>query len=253
MSSRILGGNLLASATITSSGADASYPAANMVDGRTNRQAGFLTGATRQVVFDLGIAQEVNALGIAKHNLGTMGATIDIETSDDNSTYYSLFSEEITSDDVQYFEAGTSHTRQYIRVSISGHGGTAYISDLTIAKYISTTTGQPVGFVDPVDAFNDQITSNVTRGNELAGISITARPKQFKINARNIPAAGFDAFAALVYSVVTAGPFYFKWAVMAEDGYDGRPAFCWLRDKMPDTKWDGAASKGMIIDVMGFT
>ncbi len=253
MSSRILGANLLAAATITSSGAASSYPATNMIDGRTNRQAGFLTGATRQVVFDLGTATEINAMGIAKHNLGTIGATIDVETSSDNSTYYSIFSEEITSDNVLYFETATSHTRRYVRVSISGHGGTAFISDLTIGKYISTGTGQPVGFVDPVDAFNDQITSNVTRGNELAGISISAKPKQFKINARNIPASSFDAFAALVYAVVTSGPFYFKWAILAEDGYDGRPAFCWLRDKMPDSKWDGACSKGMTIDVIGFT
>lgn len=253
MSSRILGSNLLSDATIVSSDADAAYPATNMVDGRTNRQAGFLTGATRQVVFDFGADTEINGCGIAKHNLGSVGATIDIETSDDNATYYSLFAEEITSDDVQYFEAASSHNRRYLRVTISGHGGTAYISNLTIGLVINTLTGQPVGFVDPIDAHNDQITSNITRGNELAGISIISRPKQFKISARNIPASTFDDIAARIYEVVRSGPFYFKWAVTAEDGYDGRPAFCWIRDKMPDTKWDGPASKGMTIDVMGFT
>lgn len=252
--SHILGSNFLSGATILSSGADASYPAANMVDGRTNTQAGFLAGATRVVVFDLGIAKESDAIGIAKHNLGTVGATVFIETSPDNSNWWSRFTLAFTNDAVRWARQTPSQTHRYVRVSISGHSGTAYISDLTFGKNIETTTGQPIGYVAPYDGFKTQVISNVTRGNELAGLTLVSRPKEFKIHIEKVAREDFDAFADLIYSAVTDGPFYFKWATLtsSDGGIDGKSAFCWLKT-MPQAKYDGTTTRGIVIDCMGFT
>lgn len=249
MSSRILGNNYLRSATITVSGADAAYPASNMVDGRTNTQAAFLTGATRDVIFDLGSSREINAFGCAKHNLADVGANITVQTSTDASTWNTRFLEIPLTNRV-FMLWTTSVTHRYVRVRISGHTGTAYISDVTVGKVVDTADGQPVGFVEPLYAYTDEVRSNITRGNELAGITIVSKPREFKINVSNT-----DYSSPIIDNIVTAvttGPFYFQWANGTEDGIHGRAAFCWLKNRMFQTRFDTIRTRAATIDCMGF-
>lgn len=252
MSGRILGNNYLKGATILSSNAESGYPAANMVDGRTNRQAAFAVNASpRVVVFDMLSAFNCSAVGVAKHNLASVGASLLVEVSADNSTYSTLIDEAISSDGVLYFEPETSRTGRYVRVSVSGHDDTAYISDITVGDSVSILCGQPVGFVSPYWGYKDQILSNITRGNELAGITVINKPREFKISLSKIAIADEQVF----YDVETAtksGPFYFKWAVLDEDGIDGEAAFCWLKNSFFSTRFDSFVTRGATIDCMGF-
>lgn len=259
MASRILANGFYLNAAIVTDETLSGFPASNLIAGRTNRQAGFEVGAARNVVFDLGADTTLTGitfgLGIAKHNLGTVAASVIIGVSDDNvpANFNTEQTFAITSDDVQYKEFSISGSWRYIRVRISGHTGNAYVSNLSFNVPLIFPGGQPVGFVDPVEGFKDEIRSNVTRGNELAGLSVISRPKEFRISSNKVNTGDFDTFAASLYDIVAAGPFYFKWATTAEDGIDSRPAFCWLKDKMPATRFDTATTKSMSFDCMGFT
>lgn len=252
MSGRILGNNYLKGATVLSSNAQSSYPAANMVDGRTNRQAAFsVNESPRVVVFDMLSSFAVDAVGIAKHNLGSVGASLLVEVSADNSTYTTLIDEAITSDSVLYFEAAAAITGRYVRISVSGHDETAYISDITVGKYIDTTTGQPVGYIPPSRSWNDQIMSNITRGNELAGITIIPKPLEFKINIQKINSESGSIFPD-INSVIRSGPFYFLWANSEEDNISASAVFCWAKSSFK-VRYDSYTTLGAVIDCMGFT
>lgn len=252
MSGRILGNNYLKGATVLSSNAQSSYPAANMVDGRTNRQAAFSVNASpRVVVFDMLSSFAVDAVGIAKHNLGSVGASLLVEVSADNSTYTTLIYEAITSDSVLYFEAAAAITGRYVRVSVSGHDETAYISDITVGAFVSVISGQPVGFVSPYWGYKDEVRSNITRGNELAGITVINKPREFRISISKVALAD-EAVFYNVEAATRAGPFYFKWATLDEDGIDGEAAFCWLKNSFFSTRFDSFVTRGATIDCMGF-
>ena len=62
-------GNLLTSATITATNEDADYPTENLVDAELARPFLFTTGASNQIVIDLGSNQSINTLLIGAHNL----------------------------------------------------------------------------------------------------------------------------------------------------------------------------------------
>jgi hypothetical protein len=257
MASRILPIGLYNGATVLSETTLSGFPASNMLNGKTNYQAGFEVGADRSVVFDMGESINLTgvslAVGIAKHNLFTVTASIVLAGSADNVSYTTISTLTPASDGVQYWPVTISASYRYIRITVTGHGGNAYIANFSFGTPVVFPSGQPSGFVDPTQGFRDDVRSNVTRGNELAGLTIISRPKEFKISANKVPFADFDTFADQLFSAVSAGPFYFKWANTTEDGIDAAPAFAWLKDKMPASRWDGILSKSLNFDCMGFS
>lgn len=252
MAGSILGASLLASASIVSSDALSGYPATNWSDNRTTTQTGFATGATRRVVYDFGAAQTFSAVGIAKANVHTASADLVVEGSANGSTWTEVFSKSYSSifDQVIY-EEFTPVNYRYVRLSFSGHTGTLYISDLTLGAHLKIK-GQPSGWTEPKNAHKDQIVSNVTRGNELAGLSFYSYPKEFKIHIANLTISESDALAWPLGIAVLSGPFYFKWANASEDGIDGAPAFCWLKNQLPQSPWSSLNRIDITIDCMGF-
>lgn len=257
MASRIMGGTLSRAATVVSSGALSTHPAGQMLDGRTSTQAGFAIGAAREVVLDLLNEKSINAFAIAKHNLDSVAATIAVYSGTSSTGPWTLqgsivFTSAISTSAHHCDFVSTVSTR-YIKVAISGHVGTAYISDFTVGEWINTTTGQPVGFITPYWAQTGRVTSNVTRGNELAGLTIESGPREFKIYIQRVEYfGGLEPIAQSIYNAITTGPFYFLWAT-AEDGFpDAALSFCWLKSSVPQIKWDGFTTTGLTIDCQGF-
>lgn len=257
MASRILPVGIYNGASVLSEATLSGFPASNMLTGKTNYQTGFEVGADRTVVFDMGEDVDFDgvplAIGIAKHNLFSVGASVVFAASADNSTYSTIATITPSSDGVQYVPVTISSEYRYIRATVTGHGGTAYIANFSFGQTVEFPGGQPSGFVDPTQGFKDDVRSNITRGNELAGLTIISRPKEFKVSANKVPFSEFDSFASALFTVVSSGPFYFKWANTEEDGIDAAPAFAWLKDKMPASRWDGTLSKSVTFDCMGFT
>lgn len=257
MSSRILGASWLKSATITAEDTMTGYEAYKMSDGRTSSQAGFAVGASRVVTYEyasgLDITTSSIAVGVAKHNLGTRTANLLIEVSEVAGVWETLLNQAFTSNSPQVFEVTTTlSVWNYVRVTVSDHGGSVYISDLTIGEYVDTTRGQPVGFVVPAYAFRHEVRSNITKGNELAGLTIIKKPKEFKINIEHVDTFTLAPIILKILNIIDDGPFYFKWANTAEDGYDGSVAFCWLKT-YPQVRYDGLTTRATTLDCIGFT
>lgn len=226
------------------------------IDGNLSSTAGVATGATRIVVVDLGGAQTFDTIGLARHNFSSVGCTLTIYTGSSSTASPSTLLATVapTTDYVRWQDVGNSVTQRYLYLYFSGHDAAAYFGDLMIGTVLSFGTGQPVGFVDPVLANNDEIIGNITRGGFITGTTYRPRPKKFSIAIRNQTAEWFEENWQTIVDTLRRGPFYFRWADTA-DGFATakRPAYCWIKKEIDSPQYSSQRHCSVSFDVEGVT
>ncbi len=258
MPSSIIVNNILAasSVTVTSEQTISGSGFSKGIDGNLSSTAGLATGATRVVVVDLGGAQSFNTIGLARHNFSSVGCTLTIYTGSSStaSTTTLLATVAPTNDYVRWQDVGATVTQRYLYLYFSGHTENAYFGDLMLGTLLSFGTGQPVGFIDPVLANNDEIIGNITRGGFIAGTTYRPRPKKFGISIRNQTANWFEENWQTIVDTLRRGPFYFRWADSA-DGYEAakRPAYCWIKKEIDSPQYSSQRHMSVSFDVEGVT
>lgn len=258
MPSAIIANNIIdnADVTVVSQSTISGSAFTRAIDGRLTTNAGFASGATRIVVIDLGSERSFNAVGLARHNFAAVGCTLEIYTgtSTTSSTTTLLATIEPDTDYVIWEDVGAQITDRYLYLYFSGHSSAAYLGDIVIGTVLSFGTGQPVGFVDPVLASNDEIIGNVTRGGFVAGTTYRPRPKRFSISIRNQTATWFEENWPTVLGALRRGPFYFRWAD-TDDGFSTakRPAYCWVRKEIDSPQYSSQRHCSVSIEVEGIT
>jgi hypothetical protein len=246
----ILYENILRDATVVTDESSGSA-VASALNGRSSDSATFLTGAVRNLTFNYGSAKKINALGIGRNNLSTMGATVTVRGSSDNVSYTTLFSVTPTTDRV-ILELESDYTYQYYNIQISGQTGTAYFTDVALGERLELERDQKGGFISPLFADSDEITSNVTLGQNIVGLTVKPKLKKVRLQLPYYTASSFYSDWAAFVAVLKAYPVYLKW-----DSAGTREAFyCWLDRRVPQP----AFSKNVVayaymdssIDFQGF-
>lgn len=202
--------NVLRAATIDSEDTAAGYPFSNALTGRTSEQVGFSSGASRVVDFDNGSAVAVSALCVAHHNLGSVGATLTLSGSADDATYTPLVTQSFTNDNVSFLTF-TEASYRYLRLTVSGHGGAAYIGDVFAGPVLTLPFGPNTGWTQPSQSDDDEITANVTGAGAIAGVSIIARPKATEIEFRDFDKSWFDSNWSSLVASLKQYPAYYLW------------------------------------------
>lgn len=226
---------------------------AGLVDGRTGTSESFATGATREFVIDGAIALTVNCLGIARHNLNTAGATITIQGSTDNVSYSTLFSQ--TPPDnrcVMYFTSNYSY--RYYKVQISGHSEAVFATDIALGGAIALDRDQKAGFISPFMADSDIVTPNITRGQNLAGLSVESKLKRVRMRMNYYSSSNaFVSNITLIKDALKKYPVYIKW----KESNDSEAFYCWPYRGMPNLKYSanipGYEYFDGILDLEGIT
>lgn len=205
----ILYENLIRTATASSIGT-VSGNIDSLKDGRTSSSDKFAVGATRSFVIDNGSAKTINTLGIARHNLGSAGATVTVQGSSDNASYSTLFSVSPSNDKVIMEIKSSNYSYRYYRVQISGHSIEAFTTDISIGARLDLERDQKGGFVSPLYANNDEIIPNITRGQNLAGITVKPAPKKVRLKFPYYSSGFYSAWETIISSM-KAYPVYLKW------------------------------------------
>lgn len=244
--------NVLRAATIDSDDALGSFPAAQMVDGRTATQAGF-AAATGVVVFDLGSAMDVDFVGLAKHTLATQSATLVVEYSATGTSgpWTSFLSEAPANDGPHLWEV-SSVSAQYWRVSITGHAGNVYVGDVTLGEVLALPAGMPVSFTSPRYAKPGKMRVNRSRNADLVGLSFEPGPKSIEITMQFVDTSWFDNNWQTILDGLTTGPGYFVWN---SDTRATEVMFCWASEgDLPDVPYDTAGIyQSVTVKVEGIT
>lgn len=243
--------NLLRGLTPTTEDAQVSFPVEQMFDGRSSTQAGFAVG-DGEVIFDLGSAMSVDYVAMAKHNLGSESATLNIEysTTGTSGPWTAFLSQSPSSDAPVLWRVGAVSAR-YWRIAFSGHAATLFIADLSLGAQLLLPAGMPVEWLSPFYAPQGRMVANRTRRGDLVGLSHEPEPAQCSIELNLVSPGWFDSNWSALYTSITAYPFYFVHDV------DNRPSevfFCWLRDRLPTAPYSTAGLfQGVTLEVEGIT
>jgi hypothetical protein len=235
--------NKLRSAAILAEATAASFPFANALDGRTSTQAGFSSGAARNVDFDFGSAQTITHIGYAAHSL--TGSTVAIYSSTNGSSW-TLRLSSIALAGVQTYEFGTSFSARYFRLSVTPASGTVYVSDFFAGQAIELPYGIPHGFVPPEQGDQDAIETNMTGNGALVGITVTRKPKRTRVSLNDYPASWFDSNWSALIETMKLYPAYFLWAT-------GKRAFyCTLARTAPSPAYNSNIRQSATLELEGF-
>ncbi len=212
---------LAESGILASSGFESGFEFTNALYGSTSRRCKVLLGNTGQIDFDLGSAKTIDCLCIARHNLGTIGASIGVYVSADDVTY--TLQENITpTTDKNIFADLASFSSRYVRLTFSGHTGSDLLfSDILMSKALAFPRRLQDGFTPPEFASEDDFRGNVTAGNQLAGLTVTEKPLKIKVQYKKVPAAWVFANWINVIEGFKKRPVYYRWKE------SGAVLFCW--------------------------
>jgi len=246
----ILYENILRGATILTDETVGSS-ASKIVDGRTSSSAKFASGAQRNIYFDCGSAKSAGAVAWARSNAGSTSATINIRSSTDNVTYTTRFTENPTTDKVTV-ETGGTYSARYWNIQIDGHTSECFITDLALGVPLTLERDQKGGFISPLYANNDEITPNITRGQNLAGITVKPGIKRVKLRLPYYSSSFYSNWSDLI-DVLKTYPVYLKW-----DKAGTKEAFyCWPDKKLPQPAYSknvaNYAYLDAIMNLQGFT
>lgn len=202
----------------------AGFPFSNAQDGRTDSQAGF-TGDSSDyyATVDFGAAQAFDFIAFGRHNLGSVGATVTVETSPDNATWTTVATLNPTTDK-PLMDTSIAGNDRYVRLTFSAAAEDIYFADVTLGEQFQWPVELPARFIIPRWSDNDQLNVNRTRGGQLAGFSVITKPKTTVINLRWQELSFFDAEWDDFISAIKQYPFYFMW----NPDRASEIMFCWL-------------------------
>jgi glutamate synthase domain-containing protein 3 len=223
-----------------------------ITDGRTSTTESFESGIVREIIVDNGSATDINCIAAARHNLSTMGATLAVEGSSNGVSFSALFSVTPTDDNILLSLQSTQSYRYY-KIKISGHTGTVTIADLAIGKYITLERDQKYGFIAPEFADGDQVLPNVTRGQNLVGLSIKEGFKKIRLQLPYYTSSFYDTNWANIIAALKSYPIYLNWKL----ANDAVPFYCWPSRALPQAKYSanisGYAYLDSTMDLEGIT
>lgn len=247
----ILVENLLRTATASSIGTVGGTIDA-LKDGRTSTTEAFATGATREFKLDNTTAKTVNCLGVARHNLASVGGTIAVEGSSDDATYTPLFSVTPTNNNIILSDQ-SDYSYRYYKIKISGHSANVTASDVAIGDSITLERDQKFGFIAPEFADGDQVLPNITRGQNLVGLSVKEGLKKIKLQLPYYTSAFYAANWATIIDGLKKYPIYLNW----KSNNSAVPFYCWPSKNLPQAKYSanvsGYAYLDAVIDLEGIT
>jgi len=221
MAGHIAFNNYLRAATVVSEATIAGFPFANAVDGRTSTTVGFAVGATRTVTLNFGVAKSISAVGFARSNLAARGATITFAGSSDNVSYTNITAIQPTADVVRLEAFNSSVSYQYVRISVSGHSGDVYVSDIYVGDHVVMPSNVDSSFAPPEYCDNDEVLSNLTYTNELAGLIVQRKLKNAMFKFDAIEPSWMAAQWASLTAALKQYPIYWVWKSGA------RAFYCW--------------------------
>jgi hypothetical protein len=218
--------NLGATATLGGTAVLAGGERANAVTGSTyDKWRPNVTGTTAALSFDFGTSRAIGFAAIAAHNAETHAATVELQTSPDNSAWTTVESAVAFAGVMAFRVTGSA---RYWRFNFTGltasdalSVGVAFMGlELIIPRRLYQ------GFAPIITPTEVQLQSNVSVGGELLGSSVITRGSTLSANITLVPPAfirGAD-FKAFQTAFGEGKGFFFAWrpAKYPEDVH-----YCW--------------------------
>jgi hypothetical protein len=221
--------------TISASTTEAGYYAASLADGLEYTHWKANAGGAQSVTLDLGVgnAQAADALGVKKHNLKTVGATVSVESSDDGAVWTPRLAGFVPSTDKALLKTFASATARYWRIGLAGCTAAPQMAVAVVGPRIDFPYPPNSPFVPSEEGIEGE--TNRSKLGVLLGV--TVRWKTFRVRATwtRLLRTWLDANLAPFWDGHASNlkPFFWGWDLSAypdkvhygavPDGYKWRP------------------------------
>lgn len=193
----------------------------------------------QSVTISLEVAESVNYFAIAKHNLGSTGATVSFQYSDDNATWTTVEIIEPSSDYALIVEFESVSARFY-RLNITPGSAPPAIAVLYVGEILALQRRIYVGHTPFTYARNTTISSGRSENGQFLGRVIRREFRQSNVDLQNITPGWYRSHMEPFIESARARPFFWAWR---PSQYPAEVGYAWLTN---DVQVSNARANGMM-------
>lgn len=244
----ILWNSLVTAEGITASSEHEDYPAVNLATDSMIESWRAADTATVTIDVEIGGA-EIDAIGIARHNLGSSHASILVEARvGDDPAWIELTPQQMLADDAPALFRFPETIVTTLRVTVEGGDVPASIAVLYVGKLLVMPRGITAGHVPLDQAQQTQVVNGRSEAGHYLGRIITGQSSSTSAQFTTLPIAWYYEHMAPFVDRGTAGPFFFAWLPWSRPNDVG---FTWLNsDPRPSM---GSLFFDISLDIGGIT
>lgn len=238
MAGKILYNNLLRGASIVTDVTAGGFGPENSTDGRTTTHSKMASGTNKGITYDLGAQTSFDSLGVARHNFGS-NTYITVAGSNNGVDYTTILNNFNVIYDKNIYQDLGSQSYRYVQFTLADTSQEMTWADVFIGPSLALDRSQKHGFVRPGLTDGDTIVSNVTRGKELAGLTVVNGLDRIVFTLNYYASAWLGEFLAF-RDTLKSYPVYIIWDTSRNETpfTGGEPAFyCWPTSALPQPRY----------------
>lgn len=222
--------NVVTTANIAATTANASYPASNLANPATHLQwKGTSTGADEYVTVTLDGVTEVDYVGIARHNLGTKGELVTIQTDTGG-----VWSDQVSftpADDGPIIACFPKAAYAGVRIKIAAGSPVPEIAAVYVGAMLRLQRRIYVGHTPINYGVRNTVVVGRAEAGHYLGRVITGQHTETSVDLKNLTPGWYRAYMQPFVEAARTAPFFFAWRPVA---YPLEVGYTWLTsDPMP--------------------
>lgn len=186
------------------------------------------TTSEQAVTITLSEAQSVNYFAIAKHNLGSTGATIAFEYSDDGEDWTTVETIEPSSDYALIVEFD-SVSALFYRLSLTPGTAAPSIAVLYVGQILALQRRIYVGHTPITYGRKTSVSNGRSENGQFLGRVLRREFLQTGVDLKNITPSWYRTYMEPFAEAARTKPFFFAWRPLS---YPAEVGFSWLSNDM---------------------
>lgn len=232
--------NLVAADNVTADEEANDEPVVNIANPATYLRWRGTTTAQQSVQVTLPLAQDVNYFAIAKHNLGSSGATLAFQSSTDGSAWTDAISPLVlSSDNVVIYEFDTVFA-SFFRLLITPGSEPPAIAVLYIGQTLVLQRRIYVGHTPFPFGRKSTVSNGRSESGEFLGRTLRRQFLESSVDMQNITPSWYREHMEPFVQAATTRPFFWSWR---PSSYPDECGYAWLSD---DVKTSNMRPNGMM-------
>lgn len=236
--------NVVTIANITADTEATDYPATNLANPATN--LGWRADDTTEQYLTVGLSsftEEVDYVGIARHNFGTAGITPSVEglaEAGSPEDWVELVADSSLADDAPLVFRFTPQILQQIRVKLPTGTVAARAAVLYVGKLMVLPRRVYVGHTPFTDGLQTKVVTGRSESGRFLGRIVIAEMAQTSVALSKLSPTWFRAYMRPFIRSAIEYPFFFAWRPQS---YPGEVGYAWLTS---DPQPSNEMSNGMM-------
>lgn len=219
--------NKVTTGNIAATTADASHPVTNLANPATYSQAAWLATNTSTVYLTCTLAgntDDINYVGLAGHNLGTVGASVSVE-GDTGSGYSTIAGPQIQSDDSPMIFRFTTAAYTAIRVKILTPTAAPRVAVMYVGALLTLQRRLYVGHSPITMGRSRDVRNGMSEGGNFTGRIVVGGQTSTGISLQNLTASWYRSYMDPFIKAAETTPFFFAWR---PNTYPKEVGYAWL-------------------------